>query len=136
MCIRDRDYYQTVGGGNSGICSMYTYDATNIRLAELSLGYNIPVNKWVSWIKGAHVSVVGRNLIMFYNKAPVSYTHLDVYKRQDICSIAFLIKIQPVTSLEFRFCHVGIGSTFRFQLPFYAAGIFSGYGVRPTFYGV
>lgn len=68
--IPAKDFYQVVGGGNSGIGSMYVYDATNIRLSELSLGYDIPITKWVKWIKGAHVSVVGRNLIMFYNKAP------------------------------------------------------------------
>lgn len=68
--IPAKDFYQTIGGGVSGIGSMYVYDATNIRLAEVSLGYDIPVNKWVKWIKGAHVSVVGRNLLMFYCKAP------------------------------------------------------------------
>lgn len=68
--IPEKDYYQTIGGGTSGIGSMYVYDATNIRLAELSIGYDIPVNKWVSWIKGAHVAFIGRNLLMFYNKAP------------------------------------------------------------------
>ena len=66
--IPAKDYYQTIGGGTSGIGSMYVYDATNIRLAELSIGYDIPVNKWVSWIKGAHVAFIGRNLLMFYNE--------------------------------------------------------------------
>ena len=49
---------------------MYVYDMTNIRLAELSIGYDIPINRWVKWIKGAHVSLIGRNLLMFYCKAP------------------------------------------------------------------
>ena len=60
-------YYQTIG---SGAGSMYVYSATNVRLGELSLGYDVPVNKWVSWIKSLNVSFVGRNLLMFYCKAP------------------------------------------------------------------
>jgi len=60
-------YYQTVG---SGAGSMYVYSATNVRLGELSLGYDVPVNRWVSWMKGLNVSFVGRNLLMFYCKAP------------------------------------------------------------------
>ena len=102
--IPAKDYYQTVGGGNSGICSMYTYDATNIRLAELSLGYNIPVNKWVNWIKGAHVSVVGRNLIMFYNKAPFDpestastgtyFQGIDYFMQPSLRNVGFSVNLK------------------------------------------
>lgn len=102
--IPAKDYYQTVGGGNSGICSMYTYDATNIRLAELSLGYNIPVNKWVSWIKGAHISVVGRNLIMFYNKAPFDpestastgtyFQGIDYFMQPSLRNVGFSVNLK------------------------------------------
>lgn len=60
-------YYQYVGV-NSG--ANYVYSATNVRLAELSLGYDVPINKWVSWIKGMNVSLTGRNLLMFYCKSP------------------------------------------------------------------
>lgn len=65
-------YYTTIGGQGStgGIGSMYVYSATNVRLAELSLGYDIPVNKWVSWIKGMNVSFIGKNLFFLYRKAP------------------------------------------------------------------
>ena len=64
-------YYQTIGGGaNGGIGSMYCYSATNLRLAELSLGYDFPVQKWCSWIKGLNVSFIGKNLFLLYKKAP------------------------------------------------------------------
>ena len=49
---------------------MYTYSATNVRLAELSLGYDIPINKYVDWIKGLNVSFIGKNLFFLYRKAP------------------------------------------------------------------
>jgi TonB-linked SusC/RagA family outer membrane protein len=60
-------YYQTVG---TGAGSMYVYSATNVRLAELSLGYDVPVSKVVPWIKGLNVAFTGHNLFMFYCKAP------------------------------------------------------------------
>jgi TonB-linked SusC/RagA family outer membrane protein len=63
-------YYKTVGGGTSGIGAMYVYSATNIRLSELKLSYDLPVTKWCDWLKGATVSLIGRNLFFLYNKAP------------------------------------------------------------------
>lgn len=102
--IPAKDYYQTIGGGNSGIGSMYTYDATNIRLSEISLGYDIPVNKWVSWIQGARVSVIGRNLIMFYNKAPFDpestastgtyFQGIDYFMQPSLRNVGFSVNLQ------------------------------------------
>lgn len=60
-------YYQTVG---TGAGSMYVYSATNVRLAELSLGYDVPITKVVPWIRGLNVAFTGHNLLMFYCKAP------------------------------------------------------------------
>ena len=62
-------YYQTIGGDALG--GYYNYDATNVRLQELSLGYsfdgkslnNIGINRLT-------LSVIGTNLWMIYNKAP------------------------------------------------------------------
>ena len=46
----------------------YMYDATNIRLAELTLGYNFQIkSKTISQLS---LSFVGRNLFFFMNKAP------------------------------------------------------------------
>ncbi|MBX3254336.1 MAG: SusC/RagA family TonB-linked outer membrane protein [Chitinophagaceae bacterium] len=60
-------YYQGVGN-RDGIIEGLVYDATNIRLRELSLGYKIPVKSNV--FKQAYVSIVGRNLFFFKNNAP------------------------------------------------------------------
>lgn len=102
--IPAKDYYKTIGGGNSGIGSMYTYDATNVRLAEVSVGYDIPVNRWVKWIKGAHVSVVGRNLIMFYNKAPFDpestastgtyFQGIDYFMQPSLRNVGFSVNLK------------------------------------------
>ena len=67
--IPAKEYYQTIGAG-SGVLSQYVYDATNVRLAELSFGYNFPVQNWCKWLKGLNVSVVAHNLVMIYMNAP------------------------------------------------------------------
>lgn len=69
MMMDAETYYRQIGGG-SGVLSNYVYDATNIRLREVSLGYTFS-NKWFgNVIKDLTVSVTGRNLWMIYNKAP------------------------------------------------------------------
>ena len=49
--------------------SHYVYSMTNVRLRELTLGYDLP-SKWFRNKVNMSVSFVGRNLFMFYNKAP------------------------------------------------------------------
>ncbi|MFX1707801.1 SusC/RagA family TonB-linked outer membrane protein [Chitinophaga sp. CC14] len=62
-----QSYYTTIGG-RAGIGEMYMYDATNIRLRELSLSYRIPL-KW-KWIRNMRMGIVGRNLFFFELHAP------------------------------------------------------------------
>ncbi|MGC4023440.1 MAG: SusC/RagA family TonB-linked outer membrane protein [Cyclobacteriaceae bacterium] len=61
------NYYQFIGGQN-GIAEAYVYSATNVRLRELSIGYNVPVK--TKGIRSLRVSLVGRNLFFFYKDAP------------------------------------------------------------------
>ncbi len=70
--VSAQDYWQTLSGsdGQNALGAYYVYDMTNIRLAEVSLGYDVPINKVVPFIKGLNISVVGRNLAMLYCKAP------------------------------------------------------------------
>ena len=67
--IPAKEYYQTIGAG-SGVLSQYVYDATNVRLAELTFGYSFPVQNWCKWLKGLNVSYVAHNLAMIYMNAP------------------------------------------------------------------
>lgn len=64
------DYYQTVASSSHVIGSQYVYSATNLRLSEVSLSYDVPVQRWQRVIKGLTLSLVGRNLLLFYCKAP------------------------------------------------------------------
>lgn len=65
--VPTQDYYQSL----YGIHEEYIYDATYIKLAELSIAYNIPsafTNKY--GIKGMSVAFVGNNLWMIHKNAP------------------------------------------------------------------
>jgi len=60
-------YYAAVGN-RDGITEGQVYDATNIRLREVSVGYRLPIT-W-SGIQQASVALTGRNLFFFKNNAP------------------------------------------------------------------
>ena len=92
-------YYNTVGG--QGLMSYYTYDATNVRLQELSLTYSLP-KKWLGDVfNNATISFVGRNLFMFYRKAPFdpdmngstgTYNRSDFFMAPSLRNLGFSIK--------------------------------------------
>lgn len=62
------EYWRRVAGAN-GPTEEWIKDATNLRLRELSIGYNIP-SKFLSktFIRRAKISFVGRNLWMIHSK--------------------------------------------------------------------
>lgn len=64
----DAKAWYTSVGGRQGVSEMYVYSATVVRLREASFGYTFPVN--TKAIKNLRLSVVGRNLLYFYKKAP------------------------------------------------------------------
>ena len=66
--IPAENWYSTIGNGDA-VAQFYTYSATNIRLQEARIGYNLP-KKWLGNIADATISLVGRNLLMIYSKAP------------------------------------------------------------------
>lgn len=97
-------YYQTIGGGTAGIGSQYVYSMTNVRLAELSLGYDVPISNYYPWVKGLNVSLIGRNLFMFYNRAPFDpestantgtyYQGIDYFMQPSLRSMGFAVKVK------------------------------------------
>jgi TonB-linked SusC/RagA family outer membrane protein len=63
--ITAQQFWQKASGGRYGNGEFFAYDATNIRLRELSAGYRLPIKAGGS-IKSAKVSLVGRNLFFLY----------------------------------------------------------------------
>jgi hypothetical protein len=63
-------YWVKVGGRNTPAGEVFTYDASNIRLRELVLSYNLP-NTLIKGLpfQSASLSMVGRNLFFLMNKA-------------------------------------------------------------------
>jgi TonB-linked SusC/RagA family outer membrane protein len=60
-------WYSTIGG-RSGIAEPYMYSATVVRLRQLALGYNFPLES--SFVKSLRLSLIGNNLFYFSRKAP------------------------------------------------------------------
>ncbi len=63
--IAAQDFWQIASGKRYGAGEFFAYDATNLRVRELSIGYNIPL-KNTTVIKAAKLSLVGRNLLWLY----------------------------------------------------------------------
>lgn len=102
--IPAQPYYQTTGGGVAGVGSMYVYSATNARLAEASIGYDVPLGNTSRWMKGLSLSLIGRNLLMLYNKAPFDpeatantgtyYQGIDYFMQPSLRNIGFALRVR------------------------------------------
>jgi len=102
--IPAQGYYQVVGNPTKTIDAMYTYSATNLRLQELSVGYDVPITRWVPWVKGLNLSFVAHNLWMLYCKAPFDpeltsntgtyYQGIDYFMQPSLRNMGFSAKIK------------------------------------------
>ena len=67
-----KGFYKNIVGGRAGVTENYMYDATNLRLREVSLNYTFP-KKWMQKtkvLKDLQLAFVARNLCFLYKKAP------------------------------------------------------------------
>ena len=70
----------------------------------MAIGYDIPVNRWLSWVKGLNVSFVAHNLWMIYNHAPYDpemtsntgtyYQGIDYFMQPSLRSMGFAVKLR------------------------------------------
>jgi TonB-linked SusC/RagA family outer membrane protein len=101
--VLDAQQWYSLIGADSGIPLFYTYSATNIRLQEASFSYTIPRTK-INNIADITLSLVGRNLFMFYCKAPFDpeavattgnyYQGIDYFMMPSLRSIGLNIKLK------------------------------------------
>ena len=63
--ITSQQFWQTASTQRYGTAEFFTYDATNFRVRELSLGYDIPLRSNL-YIKGARISAIARNVLWLY----------------------------------------------------------------------
>jgi len=66
--ISSQDFWQIASGKRYGAGQFFAYSATNFRLREASIGYEIPLKSiaFMSFVKGIKISAVGRNLFWLY----------------------------------------------------------------------
>lgn len=98
-----KEYYGVVGSGLTGVLSEYVYSATNVRLQELSLGYTFPKRMLGGIFNELSVSFIGKNLFMFYKKAPFDpelsaststyYQGFDYFMQPSLRSLGFSVKV-------------------------------------------
>ena len=69
VVVPAQTYYQLQGRPKDYLTQYYTYSATNVRLREAYISYNIP-RKWLGNVLDLSVSLTGKNLWMLYCKAP------------------------------------------------------------------
>lgn len=99
-----QDYYNVVGNGMTGVLANYVYSMTNVRLREATLGYTFPTKWFNNQIQNLTVSLIGKNLFMFHNKAPFDpelsastgtyYQGFDYFMQPSVRSIGFSVKFQ------------------------------------------
>lgn len=104
--IDDVKGFYKLAGGRAGVTEYYMYDATNIRLRELSVSYSLPQRllRRTGVLSGVTVSLVARNLFFIYNAAPFDpdlvlstgndNQGIDVYGMPTVRSIGFNIKLE------------------------------------------
>lgn len=95
-----QSYFETV---SQAAGTYYIYSATNVRLADLTLTYNLP-KAWVKNVADISLSLTGKNLWMIYCKAPYDpestsattnnfYQGVDYFQQPSVRSYGFNIKV-------------------------------------------
>jgi TonB-linked SusC/RagA family outer membrane protein len=95
-----QDYY-TKTGGRAGLLGEYVYDATNISLRELSIGYTLP--KVGDFFESVKLSLIANNLFFIYKDAPfdpniasstgIGLQGVDIYGQPSTRSIGLNINV-------------------------------------------
>ena len=95
-----QNYYETISQMPG---TYYVYDATNVRLADLTLSYNLP-RRILGNVADITLSLTGKNLWMIYCKAPFDpestsattnnfYQGIDYFQQPSARTYGFNVKI-------------------------------------------
>jgi TonB-linked SusC/RagA family outer membrane protein len=95
-----QDYF-TKTGGRAGLLGEYVYDATNVTLREVSVGYNIPNPG--EFFESVKISLIANNLLFLYKDAPfdpniasstgIGLQGVDIYGQPSTRSIGLNINV-------------------------------------------
>ncbi|CAL2101994.1 SusC/RagA family TonB-dependent receptor precursor [Tenacibaculum sp. 190130A14a] len=98
--ITAQAYYNKIGG-RAGVLGEYVYDATNISLREVALGYKLPIKS--NLFESVKLSLIANNLFFLYKEAPfdpniaastgLGLQGVDIYNQPSTRSIGFNVNI-------------------------------------------
>lgn len=98
--VNAESYYKEVGHST---LAPFVYSATNVRLRELALSYTFPSKLFKDKLEAVQLSLTGRNLLMFYNKAPFDpeltastgtyFQGYDYFMQPSLRSLGFGLKV-------------------------------------------
>ncbi|MBU2951813.1 SusC/RagA family TonB-linked outer membrane protein [Tamlana agarivorans] len=96
-----QEYYNAIGG-RDGMLGEYVYDATNVSLRELSVGYRLVLGE-SDFIDNINFSVIGNNLFFLYKDAPfdpniaastgMGLQGVDIYNQPSTRSVGLNINV-------------------------------------------
>ncbi|KAB1067578.1 SusC/RagA family TonB-linked outer membrane protein [Tamlana haliotis] len=99
--IGAQEYYNAVAG-RDGMLGEYVYDATNVSLRELSIGYKLLLGE-SDFIDNINFSIIGNNLFFFYKDAPfdpniaastgMGLQGVDIYNQPSTRSVGLNINV-------------------------------------------
>ncbi len=99
--ITAQEYYKGIGG-RAGMLGEYVYDATNVSLREVSIGYKVNLNN-TSFINSINLSLIANNLFFLYKKAPfdpnitastgIGLQGVDIYNQPSTRSVGLNINV-------------------------------------------
>ena len=97
--ISAEQYWSSVGGSN-GVAEEFMYDATYVKLRELSFGWNLP-QIWLrkTPLKAVKISAVARDLFYIYKDAPVSAE--AAFSREDYSQAFEYASLPPTRTFGF-----------------------------------
>ncbi len=98
--ITAQEYYNAIGG-RDGMLGEYVYDATNISLRELSIGYKLPIES--DFFESVRLSLIANNLFFIYKEAPfdpnitastgLGLQGVDIFNQPSTRSVGFNVNI-------------------------------------------
>ncbi|MDO6759282.1 SusC/RagA family TonB-linked outer membrane protein [Tamlana sp. 2_MG-2023] len=99
--ITAQQYYAAIGG-RDGMLGEYVYDASNVSLRELSVGYKLELGE-SDFIDNINFSVIANNLFFFYKDAPfdpniaastgMGLQGVDIYNQPSTRSVGLNINV-------------------------------------------
>ena len=101
ITVKGQKFYQSVGGPE-GVAEEFMYDASYVKLREISLGYSLP-HAWLAKtpLKSVRISAVGRDLFFLHKNTP-GFNPEGSFSRNDYAQAFEVSSLPPTRSFGFN----------------------------------